>query len=493
MTKGEDSGVKFAGALSFLFKRRDKGPSMKLQLNAWIITGGLFLTIGANGANGQTAAPGQKKTEERSAAKIPIQQFTLKNGLRVVLSEDHSAPTYSICVTYDAGSRDEKPGHTGFAHLFEHMMFQGSENVGKGEHFILIENNGGGMNGTTNTDRTNYFETLPANQLDLALFLEADRMKSLAVTQANLDNQRNAVQEERRLRVDNQPYGKTSEAISDTAYDNFGYKHSTIGSMADLNAASLEELKDFFRIYYAPNNAVLALVGDFKKDEALAKIKKYFEEIPSQPAPARPDLMEPPQTAERRKSVEDGFAQVPRIDIVYKIPSYLSPDYMPLNVLMSILGSGQSSRLYQELVKDKQLAANVFANAAARRATGLASVVALVRPGVKMEEVEKSVYEQVAKVQNEPVADWELEKVRLKYRHDHAAQLSSTLTRAVQLAYYTVAWNDPEVLNSEESRLDAVTKEDLLRVAKKYLLATNRSVITTLPKSKTAAGATGGN
>ncbi len=163
----------------------------------------------------------------------------------MVLSEDHSAPTYSICVTYDVGSRDEKAGHTGFAHLFEHMMFQGSENVGKGEHFILIENNGGGMNGTTNTDRTNYFETLPANQLDLGLFLESDRMKSLAVTQANLDNQRNAVQEERRLRVDNQAYGKTSEIISETAYDNFGYKHSTIGSMADLNAASLEELKDF--------------------------------------------------------------------------------------------------------------------------------------------------------------------------------------------------------------------------------------------------------
>ncbi len=466
---------------------------MNVGIKIRVVTCCVLLAIGASGATGQAPEVKLKKAEERSAARIPIQQYTLKNGLRVVLSEDHSAPTYSICVTYDAGSRDEKPGHTGFAHLFEHMMFQGSENVGKGEHFILIENNGGGVNGTTNTDRTNYFETLPANQLDLGLFLEADRMKSLAVTQANLDNQRNAVQEERRLRMDNQPYGKTSEAISDTAYDNFGYKHSTIGSMADLNAASLDELKDFFRIYYAPNNAVLALVGDFKKDEALAKVKKYFEGILSQPAPARPDFTEPLQGAERRKSIEDGFAQVPRIDIVYKIPSYNSPDYMPLNVLMSVLGSGQSSRLYQDLVKDKQLAANVFANAAARRATGLASVVALVRPGVKMEDVEKSVYEQVAKVQNEPVADWELHKIRLKYRHDHAAQLSSTLSRAVQLAYYTVAWNDPEVLNSEEARLDAVTKEDLLRVAKTYLTATNRSVTATLPKPKTVAGTTGGN
>src|SRR5271169_6214664 len=274
---------------------------------------GVLLACGA-GVESQSKSAGTATAEARSATKIPIQQFKLKNGLRVVLSEDHSAPTYSICVTYDVGSRDEKDGRTGFAHLFEHMMFQGSENVGKGEHFILIENNGGGMNGTTNTDRTNYFENLPANQLDLGLFLEADRMKSLAVTQANLDNQRNAVQEEKRRSYDNQAYGKTAEAISETAYDNFGYKHSTIGSMADLDAATLDELKDFFRVYYAPNNAVLALVGDFKTDEAMAKITKYFGDIPSQPAPARPDMTEPAQTAERRKTLEDNFAQVPRVD-----------------------------------------------------------------------------------------------------------------------------------------------------------------------------------
>src|SRR5271167_1256555 len=244
-----------------------------MQSYLWRITVacGLLLACGM-GVESQSKSAAAGMAEARSATKIPIEQYTLKNGLRVVLSEDHSAPVYAISVTYNVGSRNERPGRTGFAHLFEHMMFQGSENVGKGEHFILIENNGGGMNGTTNTDRTNYFETLPANQLDLGLFLEADRMKSLAVTRANLDNQRNAVEEERRLRVDNQPYGKTSEVISDTAYDNFGYKHSTIGSMADLNAASLEELQNFFRIYYAPNNAVLALVGDFKKEEALAKI-----------------------------------------------------------------------------------------------------------------------------------------------------------------------------------------------------------------------------
>jgi secreted Zn-dependent insulinase-like peptidase len=219
--------------------------------------------------------------------QIPIEQFTLKNGLRVVLSEDHAAPTVSLCITYDVGSRNELPGHTGFAHLFEHMMFQGSQNVGKGEHLILVRVNGGDVNGTTSDDSTNYYERVPANQLDMALFLESDRMRALRITQANLDNQRNTVQEERRLRMDNQPYGKTDEILEDLAYDNFAYKHSTMGSMADLNAASLGDVAQFFKTYYAPNNAVLALVGDFKTADTLAKIKKYFEDIPSQPAPLR--------------------------------------------------------------------------------------------------------------------------------------------------------------------------------------------------------------
>ncbi len=463
---------------------------MTIRSRCWTSAVSILLLSAATQA--QTANPTTTSPAKREV-KIPIQQYTLKNGLRIVLSEDHSAPVYSICVTYDVGSRDEKPGHTGFAHLFEHMMFQGSENVGKGEHFILIDNNGGDMNGTTNEDRTNYFESLPSNQLDLALFLEADRMKSLAVTQANLDNQRNAVQEERRLRVDNQPYGKTSEAVGETAYDNFGYKHSTIGSMDDLNAASLDDVKGFFKSYYAPNNAVLALVGDFKTDEALAKIKEYFEDIPAQSAPTRPDMTEPPQTAERRKTVEDNFAQIARIDIDYKIPSYDSPDYMPLSVAMRILGSGQSSRLYQKLVKEKEQAANVFANAGSRRATGLAAVIALVRPGVKLEDIEQTIYGELGKLQSEPVADWELEKVRMRYRHDHAQQLSSSLSRAVTLAYFTMAWNDPNVINTEEARLDSVTKEDILRVAKKYLTPENRTVVITLPKPKAAAGAAGGN
>src|SRR5437667_12025412 len=264
---------------------------------------------------------------------VKFSEHKLKNGLRVILSEDHSAPTYSISITYNVGSRDERLGRTGFAHLFEHMMFQGSENVGKGEHFVLIENNGGGMNGSTNTDRTEYHETLPANQLDLGLFLEADRMKSLAITQANLENQRQTVMEERRQRYDNQPYGLTFDTLFETVYDNFAYKHSTIGSMDDLKAATVKDVSDFFKTYYAPNNDDLPLLGDFKTSEVLAKLDKYFGSIPSQPAPPTPDISESKQDGERRKTLEDPVAQVTRLDIGFKIPPGNTPDWYALYVL----------------------------------------------------------------------------------------------------------------------------------------------------------------
>src|SRR6476660_9769274 len=248
------------------------------------------------------------------SVRVDFKETTLKNGLRVITVEDHSAPVIAVSVTYNVGSRNERQGRTGFAHLFEHMMFKGSENVGSGEHFLLVFNNGGNMNGTTNEDRTNYFEVLPANQLDLALFLEADRMRALTITKDNLDNQRNAVQEERRLGVDNQPYGKTYEAIDELAYENFAYEHSVIGSMADLSAASVDDVSAFFKTYYAPNNAIVAIVGDVDSKTALAKVEKYFGGIPAQPAPPQVDMTEPPQKEERRLTVDDQLARLPRID-----------------------------------------------------------------------------------------------------------------------------------------------------------------------------------
>ena len=232
-------------------------------------------------------------------SKLPPIKFSdtrLSNGLRVIISEDHYAPVYAIAVSYGVGSKDERQGRTGFAHLFEHMMFKGSENVGPGEHFFLIFNYGGNMNGTTSSDRTVYYEELPKNQLDLGLFLESDRMRSLAITKENLDNQRQAVQEERRLRLDNQPYGKSQERFNEMTYDNFAYKHSVIGSMEDLNAASVEDVSAFFKTYYAPNNAVIALVGDLDTKATLAKVEKYFGNIPRQENPKRVDLSDPPMT-----------------------------------------------------------------------------------------------------------------------------------------------------------------------------------------------------
>jgi len=464
---------------------------------AWVV----FIVLGAFEIHaGQAKAPEQRNppvissqaakadqtgqsAQQKKTYEIDFKEFKLKNGLRVLLAEDHSAPTYSICVTYNVGSRDERPGRTGFAHLFEHMLFQGSENVGKGEHFILIQNNGGSANGTTNIDRTNYFETLPANQLELGIFLEADRMRAPAITQANFDNQRLTVQEERRQSYDNRPYGKTYETMIDLAYDNFAYKHSTIGSMDDLNAATIEDAEAFFRSYYAPNNAVVALVGDFKTDVAVALIKQYFEDIPAQTSPSAPDMTEPEQKGERRKVIEDSFARTPRLDIVYKIPPGNTPDWYALDVLGQVLSNGVSSRLYQKFVKEKEMALSVEADANEHRGPSLFWFSVMARPSTDLGELEKLLYDEIARVQNEPVADWELKKVQMQLRRQRAQQIYSSRSRANALGHFAVYYDHPELINSIWRQYERVTKTDLQRVARAYFKDTNRSVVTTLPKS----------
>jgi zinc protease len=429
----------------------------------------------------------EKPSTGKSAASIPkisYKEVKLKNGLRVFLVEDNSAPVISLALIYDTGSRNERKGRTGFAHLFEHMMFQGSENVGKSEHFIAIETNGGEMNGTTNEERTLYFETLPKNQLDLMLFLEADRMRGLDISTENLDNQRHAVQEERRLGVDNQPYGKLGEQFDETMYDNFAYKHSIIGSMADLNAASIEDVRDFFRIYYAPNNATLALVGDFKTDQALARIKHYFESIPSQPAPPPVDINEPEQKSERRFTVEDPLAQLPLIDIGYKGYVGNQPDVFALQVLANVLGGGQSSRLYQKLVKEKQLTVSAGSFATVRRGPGAFQIRSVVALGKKVEDVEAAIYEEIARLQKEPIADWELDKAKQFARRTAISSRQSSLGLAISITEGAVAWNDPNYANTRLDRIMAVTKEDVQRVAQKYLQPAQRTVGIAIPKAK---------
>jgi len=449
----------------------------------------LCLLIAASMCAGPSPAQAQTKGRATTIPKVVFKDAKLKNGLRVLMVEDHKAPVISIAVIYDVGSRNERSGRTGFAHLFEHMMFQGSQNIGKSEHFILIESNGGQMNGTTNEERTLYFEELPANQLDLMLFLEADRMKSLDISQENLDNQRKAVQEERRLGLDNQPYGQMQEKFGETMYDNFAYKHSVIGSMADLNAATVEDVRDFFRIYYAPNNAVLALVGDFNTEQALAKIKAAFESIPSQSAPAAVDTKEPEQTAERRLTIDDPLARLALLNIGYKGVRGNTPDAYALQIAGTILGGGQSSRLYQRLIKEKQMAVQVGSFAGSRRGPGAFQVQALIAQGKKPEEVESVIYEEIARLQQEPVADWEMEKAKQFLKRNAINQVQSSLGLAINLAEAAVAWNDPDLLNSRLDKQLAVTKEDVQRVAKQYLQPAKRTVGLAVPKPQGSAGA----
>lgn len=420
---------------------------------------------------------------------VDLRDTTLKNGLRVIVVEDRTAPVVSLTITYNVGSRDERKGRTGFAHLFEHMMFQGSQNVGKSEHFALVENNGGILNGTTNADRTNYFQTVPANQLEMILFMEADRMRSLEITKENLDNQRSAVQEERRLRVDNEAYGKSEEVLGELMYDNFAYKHSIIGSMDDLNAASVEDVAQFFKTYYAPNNAVLTLVGDFETADALARIRKHFESIPRQSNPPAVDMTEPKQIAERRATVEDALARLPRVTIAFKAVPGNTPEYYALQILGSALTGGQSSRLFQKLIKEKELVTGISGGIEERRGVGAFTLTATLRPGKNPADAEAAVYEEIERLKTEAIADWELQKAKNNTRRSFINGLQSSLNRSINLGIYTVFYNAPNLINTRLDRVNVVKAEDVRRAAQQFLQPANRTVVVTVPKPKAVGAA----
>jgi len=444
------------------------------------------LLLAAGGAallQTRPAAAGGSPGETPALPHVDFTDQHLSNGLRVIIAVDRTAPVFAISVTYNVGSRNERPGRTGFAHLFEHMMFQGSENVGKGEHFILVLNNGGNMNGTTNEDRTNYFEALPKNQLDLALFLESDRMRSLAVTPSNLDNQRNAVQDERRVGIDNQPYGHAFLEIDNLAYDNFAYKHSTIGEMRDLDAASVGDVKDFFRTYYAPDNAVLVLVGDLDPAATLEKVKKYFGGIPSQPPPPPVDMTEPEHYGERRETLLDPLARVPMVLLAWHIPAGNTPDNYAMRVLANVLGQGQSSRLYQDVVKAKQYATQIQVQADARRGPSLLYVFAILRPGVKPEDCEKAIVSDVAAIGMDGITEAELEKARTQFLRQQIQQRQSDLSEAIVLGQNTVYFDDPNLVNSMVDKFDAITADQVKSAAQKFLVPDQLAVITDLPSA----------
>ncbi|MEO8260466.1 MAG: pitrilysin family protein [Acidobacteriota bacterium] len=425
-----------------------------------------------------------------SAPTVKFTETRLKNGLRVIISEDHAAPVFSVAVAYNVGSRDERRGRTGFAHLFEHMMFKGSDRVGAGEHLFTVISNGGTINGTTDKERTLYYETLPANQLDAALFLEADRMRSLAIVKDNLDNQRQAVQEERRLRVDNQPYGRADEAIEELAFDNFAYQHSVIGSLDDLNAASVEDVAAFFTTYYAPNNAVIAIVGDVTAASALERARQYFESIPSQPAPPPVDVSQPPQDKERRLAIEDPLARLPRIDIGYRVPSSLSSDDDAIAVLGQILASGRSSRLYEHVVREKQLAVSAQAFVPISRGPRLFGIEVTPAPGVSLDQVEQAIYSEIDGIKAGPIANSEMEKARNTAQRQFIRSLDSSLALARNLAEYALLFEHPGRINQRWDRLAKLSAGDVQRVAKQFLTPENRTVVVSHPKppSSTANG-----
>ncbi len=421
--------------------------------------------------------------------RIPIEQFTLANGLRVVLSEDHSAPVVSVAVYYDVGSRNERVGRTGFAHLFEHMMFQGSENVPKAAHFQYIFNAGGTMNGTTSSERTNYFETLPANQLPLALWLESDRMRSLKVTQENLDNQRDAVKEEKRLNYDNRPYSNAFLRLNEMVYQNPANAHSTIGSMEDLDAATIDDIREFFRIYYAPNNAVLTLVGDFDPEEARVLIEKYFATIPRQPAPSSVDVGEPVEVAARRELYRDRFAQLPALMIGWKAPARRHEDIYALSLASDLLVEGDSSRLYQKLVKGDESVVGIQGGLGERRGPSTFYIFAIPKPGHDAEQVRQTIMDEITRLAAEGPTAEEMEKLRNNLLNDTTRGRQSSLFRAQRIAEYTLYDGDPNLFNTDLERYLNATPGEIKAALARYLLTDNYSTVEIVPSPEEARDA----
>ena len=421
------------------------------------------------------------------AFKLPplsIEEYALSNGLRVILNQDMAIPVVSVAVYYDVGSRNERDDRTGFAHLFEHMMFQGSENVPKAGHFQFIMKAGGTMNGTTSSERTNYYETLPANQLPLALWLESDRMRSLAVTQENLDNQREAVKEEKRLRYDNQPYGQIFDLINEMIYKNFSNSHSTIGSMEHLDAASVEDVQEFFRIYYAPNNAVLVLSGAFEPDIAKGLIETYFGDIPSQPLPPELDVSEPPEVAATYREWEDPLAPFPAFLIGWKIPKRRTPEFYALYLAGKVLYDGDSSRLYQKLVKGDESVIQLFGFTDERRGPSSIFVGAIPKPDKDLSKIREVIMREIHDLAAHGPTAEEMEKIENQLINDSVRMRQSSMSRAQQIAEFALYDGDPNLINTELDELLSVSAEQIRHAVGTFLNTENRALLDVVPAGK---------
>jgi len=415
---------------------------------------------------------------------LEIEEYFLENGLRVVLNRDDAVPVVAVAVYYNVGSRNERDGRTGFAHLFEHMMFQGSENVKKAEHFQYIMKAGGTMNGTTSSERTNYFETLPANQLPLALWLESDRMRSLAVTQENLDNQREAVKEEKRLRYDNQPYGQIFDLINEMIYKNFANSHSTIGSMEHLDAATVADVQEFFRIYYAPNNAVLTISGSFDPETAKQLVVTYFGDIPSQSEPPGLDVTEPNEVAQTYREWEDKLAPFPAFLIGWKIPPRRSPEFHALYLAGKLLYDGESSRLYQKLVKGEESVIQLFGFTDERRGPSSIFVGAIPKPEKDLSRIRDIIMTEIRSIATDgPTAD-EMQKLHNQLINDAVRMRQSSMTRAQHIAEFALYDGDPTLVNTELEELLRITPEQIRAAVEGFLNTDNRALLDIVPAGK---------
>ena len=425
-----------------------------------------------------TAAPAAGE----DALSIPVQRSTLGNGLRIVLSPDTSAPVVAVAVYYDVGSRNEVRGRSGFAHLFEHMMFEGSANVGKNEHTRLINAAGGSDNGSTSSDRTNYYEGLPSNQLALGLWLEADRMRALAITDENFENQRSVVINEYHQSYENRPYGLAGIRINALSFgDYFPYANPTIGSVQDLESGTLEDARSFWESWYGPNNAVLVIVGDFDPAEALRLAEEHFGDIPSRPRPDWVDPGFPGQSEERTEVMYDRLAPLPAFYMTYHIPPMRHPDHYALEMLGIIMGYGESSRIYRSLVEEQQVCTYAYAYTDGRRGPDLINFEGYLATGHQPDEARRLVDQEIERVRADLVTERELTRARNRVRSYFISQLQTAMDRAQELAEFELYYGDARLMLTEMERYLAVTREQVREVANRYLITTGRSVLDVLP------------
>lgn len=422
--------------------------------------------------------------------KLEITDRTLANGLRVLLYEDHSVPVATVEVWYHVGSKDEPKGRSGFAHLFEHIMFQGSANVLPGEHMNYITSIGGKENAATDFDRTRYYETFPSNYLERILWMEADRLRSLDISQKNFQSEREVVKEERRQSIENPPYGRLMEVVLENTYTTHPYGRLPIGSMADLDAATLEDVRDFHATYYVPNNATLVIAGGFDPGPVLEWVEKYFGSIPRS-APIRRNIpAEPVQTAERRVSDYYPNTPLPVVFIAYHVPQANSPDLYALEVASHILSSGESSRLYQRMVYEKQIATQAAGQALDLEQPGVFFFYSMMMEGRKPEDGEKELLAEVVRMQSEAVSEDELTKSKNQIVAGLVFGRQTVQNKADAIGNAAVILGDVTLVNKQLAGYQKVSAADVQRVAQMYFTPENRTVVYMMPEAQrpTAAG-----